>query len=221
MAKMEKAGLKVLEGKRAGSIIAFQFNPETISVSKSVELKEHNAQGGDSGEKEFTHGVSRTLKIGELWFDTYDDKSNVRSKFIDPLEELTLYDETIHKPPKVLFVYGKFMQESDAIHNYPLYVKSIQVDYKMFLPDGTPVRAKVSLELIEATSLQEQMQKKHKSSPDHAKVYVVQRGDTLQSISYKEYDTVNEWRRIAEANGIDDPMDLEPGLRLLVPPILK
>jgi nucleoid-associated protein YgaU len=48
----------------------------------------------------------------------------------------------------------------------------------------------------------------------------VGRGDTLQSIAFKEYDDAGEWRRIAEANGIDDPLELAPGKRLLIPPIL-
>jgi len=65
------------------------------------------------------------------------------------------------------------------------------------------------------------MQHRDKQSPDHAKVYTVQRGDTLQAIAYREYDNPSEWRRIAEANAVDDPLALEPGTRLLVPPILR
>jgi len=49
----------------------------------------------------------------------------------------------------------------------------------------------------------------------------VQRGDTLQNIAWKEYDDPAEWRRIADFNAVDDPMALEPGTKLLVPPILK
>ena len=57
-------------------------------------------------------------------------------------------------------------------------------------------------------------------SPDNAKVRAVLRGDTLQSIAFAEYDDPAEWRRIADSNGIDDPSDLRPGQRLLIPPIL-
>ena len=49
----------------------------------------------------------------------------------------------------------------------------------------------------------------------------MRRGDTLQSISNATYDTPVEWRRIAEANGIEDPMELVPGAQLMIPPILK
>jgi nucleoid-associated protein YgaU len=49
----------------------------------------------------------------------------------------------------------------------------------------------------------------------------MKRGDTLQAIAHAEYDDPREWRRIADTNGIDDPMSLRPGNKLLVPPILK
>jgi nucleoid-associated protein YgaU len=79
----------------------------------------------------------------------------------------------------------------------------------------------VDLELQESEPIKAQLVKSAKNSPDHAKVYTVQRGDTLQSISFREYDDPAEWRRIADANSVDDPMALEPGMKLLVPPILK
>ena len=60
-----------------------------------------------------------------------------------------------------------------------------------------------------------------KQSPDHAKLYTVRRGDTLQGIAMAEYDDPREWRRIADTNGITNPMSLPPGTKLLVPPILK
>ena len=91
----------------------------------------------------------------------------------------------------------------------------------MFLGDGTPVRAKVDMDFIESTTVPEQMNLRDMHSPDHAKIVTVKRGDTLQGIASREYDNPGEWRRIADANGLDDPMALEPGSRLLVPPILK
>ena len=36
-----------------------------------------------------------------------------------------------------------------------------------------------------------------------------------------EYEDPGEWRRIADANGIDDPFRLEPGKKLIIPPILR
>jgi nucleoid-associated protein YgaU len=43
-------------------------------------------------------------------------------------------------------------------------------------------------------------------------------GDTLASVAYAEYGDPNGWRRLAEANDIDDPLRLRDGVVLHVPP---
>jgi nucleoid-associated protein YgaU len=47
--------------------------------------------------------------------------------------------------------------------------------------------------------------------------YTVQRGDTLSKIAKEFYGSAGEYRRIAQANGIDDPDLIHPGQDLLIP----
>jgi nucleoid-associated protein YgaU len=54
-------------------------------------------------------------------------------------------------------------------------------------------------------------------SADHAKTYVVRRGDTLSAIAAAEYGDPARWRPIAEANRIANPRLLAPGTRLALP----
>lgn len=52
------------------------------------------------------------------------------------------------------------------------------------------------------------------------KTYVVQKGDTLQSISQKHYKTTKRWRDIYNANrGVlkKGPNDIQPGMKLQIP----
>jgi len=222
--KLDKAALVVYDEDKTSNLpdkVEFLYNPETVTVEKSAEFKEHSTQGSDAGEKEWTHSMSRSLKIASIYFDTFETRKNVRTEYIDKLERLIHYDEDLHRPPRLLFVWGKFAAENDDYNTCKWYLKKVNVNYIMFLNDGTPVRAKVDFELIEATSISDQQMRREKQSPDHAKIYTVRRGDTLQSIAFREYENPSEWRRIADLNGIDDPLNLEPGTKLLVPPILK
>ena len=50
-------------------------------------------------------------------------------------------------------------------------------------------------------------------------VHRVKDGDTLPSISYSSYGDATDWRRIAEANGIDNPLHLRRGSSLSLPSI--
>lgn len=52
-----------------------------------------------------------------------------------------------------------------------------------------------------------------------ARIYTVQRGDTLASISRKFYKTSSRWGRILDANAgtLSKPGDLKPGQKLTIP----
>jgi nucleoid-associated protein YgaU len=42
-------------------------------------------------------------------------------------------------------------------------------------------------------------------------------GDSLASVAYAEYGDPAEWRRLADYNGIDDPLRVRAGTVLLLP----
>ena len=50
------------------------------------------------------------------------------------------------------------------------------------------------------------------------KVRQVKEGDRLDYIAYEEYGDAQEWRRIADANQLTNPLDLRPGMSLANPP---
>ncbi|TNF26816.1 MAG: LysM domain-containing protein [Deltaproteobacteria bacterium] len=198
----------------------FFLNPSTITVEKEAKLEKDESNQGKA-EAKYVMTYPLCVKLGEMWFDTYDDRVSVRSKYIDKLEKLLDYVKETHYLPVCTFVWGQFTQETNLSEEYKFYVTKLTVDYTMFLPDATPVRAKVSLGLEQAFTKDEEARINDKQSPDHAKLYTVRRGDTLQAIAVREYEDAGEWRRIAKTNNIDDPMSLKPGMKLLVPPILK
>ena len=51
------------------------------------------------------------------------------------------------------------------------------------------------------------------------KILLVEAGDTLWSIAAKEYGRSDLWRRIADANKINNPRMLKPGTKLVIPPL--
>ena len=53
--------------------------------------------------------------------------------------------------------------------------------------------------------------------PNAAKVYTVQPGDNLSRISRHFYGDPNQYKKIAEANGIEDPDKIRVGMDLKIP----
>jgi nucleoid-associated protein YgaU len=89
--------------------------------------------------------------------------------------------------------------------------------FTMFLPEGIPVRATLSVTLKEYREVKIQVQEIDPHSADLTKRWVVTRGDSLWSIAAKEYGVSADWRLIAEANNIDNPRILKPGQELVIP----
>jgi nucleoid-associated protein YgaU len=202
--------VKALMIPEPGFPMMVQFNPKELSLSKSVNWSPQQSPSSDTPEQQFTSGQGRTLSF-ELFFDRYEMNLPVLMDVM-LIEKMTKVVDELHRPPVVRFIWGMFMFKG--------VFKQMQTRYTMFLNIGAPCRATVSCVLQEYESLEEQSSGTRLQSPDHAKMRLVKRGETLHSIAGTEYDNVAEWRRIADANNITDPMNLEPGMELLVPPIL-
>ena len=58
-------------------------------------------------------------------------------------------------------------------------------------------------------------------SPDTTKYRTVHQGDSLWAMAAKEYGQPEQWRAIADANGLANPRALRSGERLVVPAIKR
>jgi hypothetical protein len=202
--------------------LEFQFNPETIKINRAQPGTRTPVQGkGDVQEQQNAAPLNEsTMVLSNMIFDTYEEKpfGSVYEKYIEALEHMAGVDPEKHAPPYLVFTWGRFSQSFKNNRQLKCKLDNLDVEYTMFLNDGTPVRAKVNMTL--KLGLKAEDQEKFQS-PDHAKLVTVKRGDTLADIASIEYDNPAEWRRIANANNIDDPMSLTPGTKLIVPPILS
>jgi nucleoid-associated protein YgaU len=81
-----------------------------------------------------------------------------------------------------------------------------------------PLRAKLGLSLTQfEQDLAFAPQNPTSGTPRPHRVHRVQPGETLDRIAAMHYGVSNDWRAIAEANAIEDPMALRPGVLLSIP----
>ncbi|RME76091.1 MAG: LysM peptidoglycan-binding domain-containing protein [Planctomycetota bacterium] len=208
---LQKLTIQPAESKSGVKKVEVMFNPSEYTLYRSVPWHEHNIQGYDAPVLEFTTGECYRADF-ELLFDGYENHQNVREQ-IDEIEKYALVDPELHRPPVALLVWGTAL-------NFKCVLEKIQVRYTLFKDDGTPLRAVVNTTWKEFSEANEQLQAKPRHSADHTKRRVVKQGETLSWIAGKEYDDPSLWRVIADANGIDDPMQIEPGTELVIPAIV-
>lgn len=183
------------------------FNPNQYSLDQANTLAEVGVPGLSAPILQYVRGNGRTLSM-ELFFDTYEEQGDVRGH-TDLVYGLLDIRGPLHRPPVCTFTWGSF--------NFDCVVERVGGRFTLFLADGTPVRATLSVTLKEFVEVDVLVRNPPTESADHAKTYVVRRGDTLSSIAAAEYGDPGRWRPIAEANRIVNPRLLPPGTRLSLP----
>jgi hypothetical protein len=199
--------------------VTCMFNPTDYTFAKSVDWAESTDRGANVPALEFTGGKPASLTL-KLFFDTTDTGEDVRTKYTNALWDLAMVnpdsiDSATNKgrPPTCSFEWG-------TAWSFEAVVTSINTSFTMFKGDGTPVRATVDLTLKQATDPGNfPAQNPTSGGAAGHKRHVVQQRETLDAIAAREYGQAQHWRHIAEANGIDDPMRLRPGMVLALPPI--
>jgi len=203
--------------------VTFLFNPKEFSVEKSNQYAEVNIPGLSSPVFQFVRGNARSVTM-DLFFDTYEEGTDVRiftdritgwdagsmfSSLPGSAKGLMDIDSELHAPPVCLFVWGAFI--------FQCIIERASKRFTMFLPEGVPVRATLSVTLKEYREVDEQVKEIAFQSADLTKRWVVKQGDSLWSIAAKEYGDPADWRLIANANNIENPRIMNPGKELVIP----
>jgi len=209
------------------TVIPCQFNPTTVKIDKPVNWHPEDDQPNRSagikpeGQKTkpvlnapmmvFGGGNSATFSL-ELIFDTTGEGNADVRTYTNRLLELTIIGQGKKTPPYVLFVWGEYS-------SFLSVVTKVEISYTHFLGSGRPVRARATVSFVQASDTDGgKLPSQNPTSMTEArKTHVVQQGERLDTLAYQEYRQCSRWREIAEANGLDNPLDLHPGQILVIP----
>jgi nucleoid-associated protein YgaU len=203
----------------SGDEVRCLFRPKEYSFSKQNNWARGLVKGKNVPQLEFSGGNAATLNM-ELFFDTYEKGEDVRAQYTNKLwsmmkiNEGNVNDKTKKsEPPKVIFRWG-------AAWSFKAVITQMTQRFTLFLPNGTPVRATVTVAFQQA---EDEGSYPFQNPTSHAlaghKLRVVRQGDRLDWIAFEEYGDATAWRHVADANDLADPLNLEPGQVLLVPPL--
>ncbi|MFE4856202.1 LysM peptidoglycan-binding domain-containing protein [Streptomyces sp. NPDC056670] len=208
-----------LGGSMGGRIgeVKFQFNPSQVQLGRSANWITTPAVSYSRGAPpKFTGAMPASLQL-EVFLDASGTPSSntVQNQVELLLSCCEVTSQSISakapSPPWVEFSWGSF-----STVQFVAYVTSVNANYTLFSPNGMPLRATCSLALTEVSS-ETKRQNPTSGALSARRVHRTVSGDTLASLAWREYGDATQWRVIAEANEIDDPMRLRPGTELLLP----
>ena len=97
----------------------------------------------------------------------------------------------------------------------------MNVEFKLFNPDGTPIRAVAKAKFQEFVEDDLRVAKENNQSPDLTHLRTVKAGDTLPLMSFRIYGDSKYYLEVAKANNIHNFRSLITGQQLFFPPIIK
>lgn len=204
-----------IKNEDSGEEFFVLFNPTEYSVEGGAKWSEQEKRG-QKPELQYTGGDRKKLTM-ELFFDTYESRSDVREHTVK-ISGLAVFNKDAHRPPKLTLSWGK--AAPGGVHaDFPFtgVLEGLKQQFLLFQSDGTPVRAKLSVTFLQFSISPEELKKDEPSSADKTKTYLVKAGDTVSGIAGRFYRDPARWRHIASANEIDHPAQLEPGRMLIIP----
>lgn len=139
--KLEKAKLMSDESET----IEFMFNPTELVFQQSVTLNESNGARTESGlpKVSFAYPEPCSLTLSNILFDTYEQGTSVLDYIGKLAKTVDFADRGSGKgkrPPIYLFTWGQQQY-------LRCFVQQITYKLTLFLPDGTPVQARVDMTL--------------------------------------------------------------------------
>jgi hypothetical protein len=201
--------------------LTFMFNPQDYTIKKKNKYENKGLNKNRTYNLEYNSEVKpRTLTLSALWFDTLETGEDVR-QYTDILMnyvevgagagvDFSTANSLIQQPPYIAFEWGTF--------RFMAVITSVSIDFVIFRPDGTPVRAKATVSFTEFKHRKIYARQNPSSGdgPD-TQSWSVSAGDRLDTIAAQVYGDASKWRLIADYNHLVDPLALRPGQTLTIP----
>lgn len=210
------------------------FNPDKVTMTREIGYRAHGSSsqgGGKAGESGTNFRKAEALKINlnDVVFSGMETKPLCDQLFnwMSPgsgdlgqqlgavmTARLGANKELCNKLPELQFIYGP----PEMGFCYTVVLISATANYTRFTSAGVPVRARVTINMKEVPSLLGTLPTNPTSGGlPGRRSYTVTEGEDLVNLARTHYGSTSHWRRVADANGIDDPLRMRPGTTVYLP----
>jgi len=199
-------------GKEVDSFTAF-VNPAELTVAYEFEWDSAQGQGTTNSRMNF-----KKVKPSDLSISFFIDGTGADGRTVDVREQVTKfqsvtgYSGNIHRPYYLLIAWGTLEVKRCVL-------KSASVTYKLFRPNGVPLRAVIAATFSDNSDDQTRVALAQDQSPDLTHVRLVKAGDSLPALCNEIYGDPFRYLQVAAVNGLVDFRRLEPGSRIAFPPV--
>lgn len=205
------------ERKESDDRVEVLVNPDSYTVKSKINYSEQQAAGTTGKMPKFDRIEPHKMSF-DLLFDStgvineVEDDSNGVEAALEHFKKVVFdYKGNEHRPRFLTIYWGKL--------KFDCCIETLDVTYKLFRPDGLPLRAVAKAGFIGAVEDTKRVAEEDASSPDLTHVREVKDGDTLPMMAFRIYGDPSYYIEVARVNGLDDFRNLETGQEIVFPPI--
>lgn len=212
-----------------------QVNPETYRINYQVNYNRPQILGASGSEGQYANTSPPTLE-----FDFLFDGTGVIPPPAGPLDNVPIAGAIAdlisgNKPDDVMTQIGKFAK---VVYDYsgeqhrPKHIQiiwgllvfegelsSLDIQYKLFKPDGTPLRAEAKATFEGSICDVVRLYAEKNSSPDLTHIRTVLAGDKLPLMTERIYGNHTYYLEVARVNKLFNFRKLAEGKSVFFPPV--
>jgi hypothetical protein len=190
-------------------------NPAEIALSYEIEYNAVQGAGTTNSRMDF-----QKMKPGDLSLSFFIDGTGANGQSVDVQEcikrfqTVTMYNGDIHRTNYLKVAWGNIQVKRCVL-------KSATITYKLFRPDGVPLRAVIAAVFVDNSDDKTRVAMAQDQSPDLTHRRVFKAGDRLPALCNEIYGDPRFYLRVATANGLNDFRRIAPGTEIFFPPLEK
>lgn len=191
------------------------INPSEITLSYEVEYDSASGSGTTGSRMNF-----KKLKPGDMSLIFFIDGTGANGNRVDVMEKIeqfqkvTGYNGSIHRTHYLKIAWGELQVKRSVL-------KSASIAYKLFKPDGIPLRAVITAAFTDNSDDTTRVALAQDESPDLTHLRLVKAGETLPALCHEIYGNPGYYVGVALANRLDHFRQLVPGTKIFFPPLKK
>lgn len=208
-----------------------QVNPSSYTFNSQLNYAERQGQGDSASDAVFSSSQPTTMNFNFIWDATgvvprpselgdipiagaiasaLSDEEYVVMTEIEKFSHVVYdYSGDVHRPRKVQLVWG--------VLSFDCALTSVSYEFKLFKPDGTPLRAQATCAFQHALTDCERELTEANRSADLNHLREIREGDRLPLLSHEVYGDSKHYLAVARHNKVVNFRRLKPGARLAMP----
>lgn len=190
-------------------------NPSEITVAYEMEYDSAQGAGTTNSRMEFKKEKPGDLSLSFFLDGTGADgrKEDVQAMVL-LFQTVTGYNGNIHRPNYLKVGWG-------TLDIKRCVLKSASIAYKLFKPDGVPLRAVITATFTGNSDDQTRVARAENKSADLSHVHLVKGGEQLALLCFRVYGDPTLYPQVAHFNRLDGFRRLTPGTVLRFPPLQR